>query len=370
MRLVLRPRTDNDRQYRHPRIRSTKTGTRKDTAKVRRRLLDSGVQDSGSSPGEDCEPLPPLDEIIDAVDRFTRQSFQLGFIPKRQFIDRLRKSPQSVDLFLLLSILSVSARLTPALIGRFGSGIAAAEFFMERAATMAVGEIYQKPTLERCQAFYLLSISQQGNGLGNKSHINMGIAMRLATLLQLHREETYRIAQVNPEAVIRSESARRTLWLLYSQDSIHSGPFYPVSLAASDITALLPSDEADFAAGRLPGRRAALADTLPAIKSPSLLNDPDRSLFASFIQIHYFWGTVSRRAISYSRSSCPWDPGSHSAQMMDMLSNWEASLPIEHRWSAAMLQKHKSESQDLGYLSITMMTRLCNIVARRPYLAE
>ncbi|ESU16042.1 hypothetical protein FGSG_13590 [Fusarium graminearum PH-1] len=43
---------------------------------------------------------------------------------------------------------------------------------MERAAAIAPGEIFSpKYTLESCQAFYLLSIAQQGSGLRNESHV-------------------------------------------------------------------------------------------------------------------------------------------------------------------------------------------------------
>lgn len=39
----------------------------------------------------------------------------------------------------------------------------------------------------------------------------MGIALRMAILMQLHREETYHISNPTPELVIRAESARRTI---------------------------------------------------------------------------------------------------------------------------------------------------------------
>lgn len=39
----------------------------------------------------------------------------------------------------------------------------------------------------------------------------MGIALRMATTLQLHLEETYDVDNPTPDIVIRGESARRTL---------------------------------------------------------------------------------------------------------------------------------------------------------------
>lgn len=39
----------------------------------------------------------------------------------------------------------------------------------------------------------------------------MGIAIRMALLMQLQREETYHIPNPTPDLIIRAESARRTI---------------------------------------------------------------------------------------------------------------------------------------------------------------
>lgn len=350
-------------------MRAEKTA-RRDPAKVRRDILEAPVVRPPGSKTDEWDRLPPLPDLIDGINRFTRYYFQHGFIPKQQFPARLHHDPRSVSVFLVVCILSISARLTPALAARYGSGIQAAEFFMERASQLAYGELYQEPTLERCQGFYLLSIAQQGSGLKNMSYINMGVSMRMASLMRLHREETYQIPNPSPEIIIRAESARRTLWMLHSQDQLHSSPYSPVSLAASDITALLPCDERDFAAGRQPRSRAALEGTPPADENPALVFDPNRSLFASMVQAHHFWGIVSRRAVNFARSASPWDPNSEAAIMMKRLRDWEQGLPQEHQWSQYYFKEYKADGQDLAYLGVTMIPRLCNIVSRRPYLAD
>ncbi|KAF5021736.1 hypothetical protein F66182_6237 [Fusarium sp. NRRL 66182] len=249
--------------------------------------------------------------IIDGVGRFTQHYFQLGFIHKEQFSRRLRNNHRSVSVFLVVSILSISARLSPLLSTRYGSSIKAAKFFMDRAEAIARDEINKQPiTLERCQAFYLLSIAQQGSGLGNQSHMNMGCALRMATGLQLHLEQTYYVPEPTRDTIIRAESARRTLWMIYSQDQLHSSSSSPTSLAASDITTLLPCDEDTFADGQEPPSRAALEGTPPAIDDNKLVYGPHRSLFASLLQAHDFWGIVSRRASRFALWSYPWDQNS------------------------------------------------------------
>lgn len=135
--------------------------------------------------------------------------------------------------------------------------------------------------------------------------------------------------------------------MLHSQDNLHSGPRSPVLLAASDITALLPSNEKDFAEARQPKSRAALEDTPPALENPALVSDERRSLFAVLIQSHYYWGAISRRAISNDKSLHPWEPASEFAVMERRLAEWEASLPNDCRWSNVLLKGYKQEGEDL-----------------------
>lgn len=154
--------------------------SKRDPVKVRREILDAPVQSPLPSIGpkfpkgvDEWDLLPPLPEIIEAVNKFTRHYFQLGFIPKQQFPERLRSNPRSVSVFFLLGILSVSARLTPSLVQRYGGGVNAAETFMERATSVALHELYKEPDLEKCQAFYLLSIAQQGSGMKDRSAVSL-----------------------------------------------------------------------------------------------------------------------------------------------------------------------------------------------------
>ncbi len=155
-----------DREYRHPRLRS----------ESKRRTRHSHEKRPTESPRlppqmPAWEFLPPLPEVVEAVRSFTLRYFQLGFIPKQVFIERLEKNARSVSVLLLLVILSISARFTPSLVERYGHEVKAAELFMERAQDTAMREIYLEPTLERCQGFFLLAISQQGSGYKNRSSV-------------------------------------------------------------------------------------------------------------------------------------------------------------------------------------------------------
>ncbi|KAF5973462.1 general repressor of transcription [Fusarium bulbicola] len=310
--------------------------------KTGQEILNATARGS-DTPGNGWEQLPPLPEIIDGVNQFTRHSFQLGFIPKEQFRQRLLNDHSSVSAFLVVSILSISARLSRPLSARYGSGIKASEFFIERATNLALGEIYPtKNTLENCQAFLLLSIAQEGNGLRDDSHMSMCLALQIASAIKLHLEQTYAYETSNPtpDTIILRESARRTL--------LQSSPSSPVSLVASDITTLLPCDEDDFANGREPPSRASFEGTRPAIKNPDLVNE-NRSLFESLIQAYGFWGIVKRHEVNHLSNSYPWDPESEFAKVLKKLDHWEMSLPPAHKWSEARLREHKTKAQDLTH---------------------
>lgn len=94
-----------------------------------------------------------------------------GFIPKALFLERLANDRQNVSVFFLFSILSLSARFTPCLLKRYGSGSQATEYFLGQAAKLVPDEMYE-PTLERTQAFFLLGMAEWGNGDRNRSIVS------------------------------------------------------------------------------------------------------------------------------------------------------------------------------------------------------
>ncbi|KAH7158143.1 hypothetical protein B0J13DRAFT_189639 [Dactylonectria estremocensis] len=317
--------------------------------------------------------LPPPDEVVEGCRIFVTSYFQLGFIPKAVFLENLRVSPGSVSKFLLACILSISARFTPSLVARYGSARKATDHFLEVSRSMVPAEMYN-PSLERIQAFFLLAISQWGNGDRDRSSMDMGVAVRMAALLKLHCEESYVLEDNCPaDQVVRSESARRVFWMIQSQENLHSGYKTPAPFPLEDITTLLPCDEGDFAFGAIPAERAAEAGTPPALANPLLVFTPRRCLFATLIQAHGLWGRVARKACrnDYAINKAPpWDPTSGYQRTVTELRQWEETLPQKHSFSVWNLRGWKSESLHLAYLSVTMVLRLSNIVTRRPYLHD
>jgi hypothetical protein len=319
--------------------------------------------------------LPPLPELIAGANVFVTNCLQVGFIPKALFIQRLSKDAESVNVFLLISMLAISARFTPELCARFSGGRQASDFFMEIANVLISDEMF-KVDLETAQAFFLLGIAEWGKGERSRSAIHMGIAVRIAGVLRLHREESYALpADASPDDIVLSEHARRTFWAIKSHDNLYTQQHLPTSFANSDITTLLPCSESDFAFGRAPLQRAALAGTIPASKDPSLAALSTRSMFSTLIQVHDLWGMLARSACWEEQAADrpnprPWEGSSRYQLMANKLRDWEANIPREHEWSAWNLRGYQAEHLDLAYLSIITITRMNNIVLRRSYLTD
>ncbi|CAK7217398.1 hypothetical protein SBRCBS47491_003151 [Sporothrix bragantina] len=355
--------------------------------------------------------LPPHSELLAGCRVFLATCLQVGFIPKALFLEQMETDPASVNVFLLLSILSISARFTPELCARFrNDGKAAAEFFMDVAHVVTADQMWHT-TLENTQAFFLLGMADWGRGARDRSAIHMGIAVRMAGMLRLHREETYRLpthleADQVVDAVVDAERARRTFWCIQNHDNLYTQANLPRSFAKPDITTLLPGEETDFAFGRVPAQRAALAGTVPALRDPSLTSLPTQSLFSTLIQAHDLWGIIARSARAGAGTgsegdseggdsggegggsggggqgmptampdesesvddSKPWLPQSRYRHMVSTLQTWEAGIPRAHTWAPWNLRGYKAEHVDMAYLSAVTVTRLNNIVLRRTYL--
>jgi hypothetical protein len=132
-----------------------------------------------------------------------------------------------------------------------------------------------------------------------------------------------------------------------AQDNLHSEHGSPVPFSPEDITALLPSDESDWAFGRIPAQRAALAGTGAAEHHPHLTSLPSRSLFATLLQAHSLWGKVARRACRTDLSEAtmpPWADKSDFLRTVEDLSKWEADIPRQHAWSVWNMRGHSAES--------------------------
>lgn len=236
-------------------------------------------------------------------------------------------------------------------------------------------------------------------------------------MLRLHREDTYTLpADAQPSDVVRSEEARRTLWMMGCTSALCSpsafrhvilltrratvlrnlfaGNYSPVPFALNELTALLPAEEQDAAFGIVPSVRAALPYSQAAVDNPALgaADFRARSLFGTVIQAYQLWGRVARGAClemerpggvakkrpianAAARLAPPWTPtlwnsDSSYAQQVAVLTDWERGLSRSHAWSEWNLRIYLTQDLDVAFASIFVAVRLCNIVLRCSYLTE
>lgn len=257
------------------------------------------------------------------------------------------------------------------LIKRYGSRHQATEAFVSRALSLAGIEM-MRPSLEGCQAFFLLGASDFGHGFGQRSWVRfllgaevtrrkklislaltqmlMGVAVRMAGILRLHREETFKLPpNATSEEIIAAEVARRTFWALYFHHDLTSTLNRPASFPLAEITCFLPCSEEDLIFGQLPTSRAALEGTEAARLDSEATNLPSRSLYASLVQSHCLWGKVARLACRAEGQLCPrpWEEGSEFATMHGELVQWEKAAPARHKFSVTTLRGMKAMRLDL-----------------------
>ena len=115
----------------------------------------SSVIELNLAQNQNEELLPPQNEVVEACRVFMGYYFQLGFLPTTIFLNRLEKEIESMNFFLLLYILRISARFTASLVKNYGGHAKATKAFIERAERSVAVEIYNL-TLESIQGFLLL----------------------------------------------------------------------------------------------------------------------------------------------------------------------------------------------------------------------
>ncbi len=312
--------------------------------------------------------LPPHEELVAGCVRFVDHCCPLGFFSRTAWIEALHRAPASASRLLVCCVLALSARTTAALVRRYGGCDRASAHFLGQARALAPAALYT-PTLEHAQAFFLLSAAEWAAGDHARSAMDMGVAVRMAVVLKLHREETYTLPPTaSADAVVQAEAARRTFWMIHSQEALAllaplragQAPWpAPAPVPADAITARLPCNEPSFAFG------AVVAAAQRALLSgPPLAH---QGLFASLVQAHSLW----RRAVRLAgrRKEAGGGRGEHH-ELVAALAAWEAALPPKHRWSVWNLRGWKAERLHLAYLSVAMVLRLAGIVARRVYLDE
>ncbi|KAM0752920.1 hypothetical protein T439DRAFT_323535 [Meredithblackwellia eburnea MCA 4105] len=308
--------------------------------------------------------LPPHRCLMDGCEAFFDGYSQISFLPRPLFLHQLSTEPQSINTFLLLSILAISARFTPSLIERYGGKLAASDVFAARAHAMILDEMMM-PTIERAQAFYLLGICDWGRGFGFRSRMLQGLALQVAEMIDLSSHD--------PAASdLQIEIRRRTWWFVTVNNNRHSiGAALPHVHDPMQSRVPLPSNEDDFAFGCLTSPPSYFQINPGGGESPNT----SMSLCAMMVTILAIWGRTARALCGLEhlpdkkpRPTQPWKTGSVFEHTNRELQQWLSRLNQKQLWSTSNLLAYRSTNHDLGFYNSFVNLHITSLAVRRQYL--
>lgn len=234
-------------------------------------------------------------------------------------------------------------------------------------------DVFDSPTVQRIQAFTLLSSHEWGEGNNSRSFLYIGIAARMALILGLGNETTEpddEIEDINIRQVV-IESKRRTIWSVYMMDRCNSsGRQRSPAIRIDDIRINLPALESDFIFGnanlsltyqQLRGRMCSSTDN----------STPDVSLVGSTIMIFEIWARIAKWVgevgAKYEADS-PWLPESTFYDLSRSIDRVEELLPPNFKLTNFNLKMHMQlgTATHFGYFHGLLLT--CRIFLNREYL--
>ncbi|KAI5479960.1 hypothetical protein MNV49_002250 [Pseudohyphozyma bogoriensis] len=271
--------------------------------------------------------LPPLELVLEGCEAWFNGYFQLSFLHRPSFLHKLSiQSPTDpVSPFLILAILTVSARFTPSLIDRYGGTTEAVEVLSGRAHRL------------------------------------------LAEMLKLGSEKA------GPNAT-ETEVRRRTWWFLtLTSNSLNVSTNTPTILDPLSCGIPLPSTEDDFSFGTLTTPPTYFPGN-PLSQPPPSGSSPRISLLGALLTIFAIWGRTSRALCGMLSGEpeltkvAPWRNESLLETSMKSLNGWLGMLSNKQKWSTANLLAYKNVNQDLSLFSIFLAFHLNHMALRRQYL--
>ncbi|BGP30909.1 hypothetical protein JCM10296v2_002670 [Rhodotorula toruloides] len=309
--------------------------------------------------------LPPPDIVFEACQNFFQCYTQLGFLHRPSFLHQLQTQPDSISPFLVLCIIVISSRITPALADHYPSPSLAAGAFAKQAQSQVLHELSRPPSLELVQALLLLSLHDAGTLFEYRAKALQGLARQMAETLRLHEP-------VPGLSVIENEIRRRTWWFLtFSIIPLDAQPSpTPAYFQPALVPVPLPSNEQDFTFGvrAYDERMFPNLARLPQSPSPT----EDLSLLGAYVTARSVFGEISRAVapLETDPSALPpcWTPSSPLPALQSALDAFKALLsPIQH-WTTPNLLAYRASNLDLGFWSIHATLRAAQILLYRAYL--
>jgi hypothetical protein len=164
--------------------------------------------------------------------------------------------------------------------------------------------------------------------------------------------------------VIQQEMHHRTIWSCFTMDRLLScGKDRPAIFVAEDMRIPLPLDEADYAFGKIKGKRRYLQSSISSWRLG--LSEPDQpwtidSYLAIILQGVDIWATVSHwtaeggRRKHHGVDDCPWKETSAWNKISCDVEGWFNQLDERVRYSPARLaaQSHQGHPEAFAFINL------------------
>ena len=219
--------------------------------------------------------------ILQLVDLYFEQvaNHQFSFVHKTSLVRGVHDG--TADPMLVASICAICCKFsTLPLIQRDDDS---SETFGALARQLVERQL-DEPTLSSVQALLVLAMYEKGRGSNPRSWTYGGMAFRLVTFLELHRERP-RISQISPSDWLTHETARRLYWTSYMLDRLSaSGTARPhVFQEANSQLIPLPSSELQF--------QSVVPVDATILLEPAEIEDP--GFMALVTRLTSIWGRIT-----------------------------------------------------------------------------
>lgn len=233
--------------------------------------------------------------------------------------------------------------------------------------------VFDSPTVQRIQAFTLLSSHEWGQGNNSRSFLYIGIAARMSLVLGLGNEageQEDKIDDLNISQIV-AESKRRTIWSVYMMDRCNSsGRHRTPAIRIDDIRISLPAPESDFLFGN---RNMSLTyrRLKERLRSSTGNLSHEVSLVGFTIMTFEIWGRIAKwvgEVGAKYETDFPWLPESTFYELSRSLDRVEELLPLNFKLSLFNLKMHiqLGTATHFGYFHGLLLT--CRIFLNREYL--
>ncbi|EGV63936.1 hypothetical protein CANTEDRAFT_121804 [Yamadazyma tenuis ATCC 10573] len=234
-------------------------------------------------------------------------------------------------------------------------------------------DVFDSPTVQRIQAFTLLSSHEWGEGNNSRSFLYIGIAARMALVLGLGNENTICDEDVHDKNLgeIVTESKRRTIWSVYMMDRCNSsGRQRSPAIRIEDIKVKLPSNENDFLFGN-PNTSLMYDELTKSMQGGASGHSRNISMIGFTIVVFEIWAKIAKWVgevgVKYEKSS-PWLSESVFHCLRQDLDSVAVLLPPDFQLSGFNLKMHMELGTATHFGYFHGLFFICRIFLNREYL--